>query len=154
MIIKMEGQDIDIRKNIISRYQPDAKVLVRYIPWLEEKRGSSIMDSYEGEGMMKTAFKFPVYDSTLLSFVKTAQKTQFMTRNYQYVYNRKRIRNIKQELELIHSASYRDIETLSGILSRYVLGGMTKASLWEQAVEYGVFVELLYKLRELMETDR
>lgn len=150
----MDELELDIRKNLIRQYQPDAKILVRYIPWLEGKRGSSVVESYEGEGAMKTAFTFPVYDSTLLGFIKTAQKTQFMTKNYQYVYNRKRIRNTKQELELIRSASYRDIDTLSGILSKYVLGGMTKGSLWAQAVEYGIFLELLYKLRELMETGR
>lgn len=150
----MEELDIDVRKNLIHKYRPDAKLLVRYISWLEEKRGSSVMSRYEGEGSEKTDFAVPVYDSTLLSFVKTAQKTQFMTKNYQYVYNRKRIRNAKQEIKLIKGASLRDIEMLSGILSRYVSGGMTKSVLWSQAVENGVFLEILYKLRELMETDR
>ncbi len=143
--------DIDIRKNIIHQYQPDARQLVRYIPWLEGKRGGSVMSTYEGEGARKTDFTFPVYDSTLLSFIKTAQKTQFMTRNYQYVYNRKRIRGTKQEIQLIRSATLRDVDTLSGILSKYVLGGMTKTVLWAQAVENNVFIEILYKLRELME---
>lgn len=146
-----EDLDIDLRKNIIRRYRPDAELLASYIPWLEDKRGGSVMESYEGDGVEKTSFTFPVYDAALLGFIQTARKTCFMDRNYPYVYNRKRIRNAKQEQALIQNATLRDMETLSGILSKYVLGGMTKSSLWAQGVENGVFLELLRKLKELME---
>jgi hypothetical protein len=143
--------DIDLRKNTIAEYQPDARLLVRYVSWLEQKRGDKVMNSYEGEGVEKTTFTFPVYDSTLLGFVKAAKGTKFMTRNYQYVYNRNRIRGVQQEKKAIANATLRDMELLSGILSRYVLGGMTKSVLWAEAVENGVFLEILYKLRELLE---
>lgn len=145
--------DIDARKNLIRQYKPDAERLVRYISWLETKRGDNVMSSYEGEGVQKTAFTFPVYDSTLLSFVKTAKQTQFITRNYQYVYTRNRIKNTEQERKRIKSATLRDIDLLSGILSRYVLGGMTKSVLWAQGVESGIFLEVLYKLREILEIN-
>ena len=145
--------DIDTRKNLIRQYQPDAKRLVRYISWLETKRGGDVMKSFEGDGVEKTAFTFPVYDSTLLSFIKTARETQFITRNYQYVYNRNRIKNTEQEKKAVRNASLRDIGLLSGILSRYVLGGMTKSVLWMQGVENGIFVEVLYKLREILEIN-
>lgn len=156
MVIQNNSQDLDIdaRKKIIRQYQPDAKLLVRYISWLEQKRGGDVMNSYEGEGVQKTTFTFPVYDSALLGFVKTAKTTQFITRNYQYVYNRKRIKTPEQEKVMIQKATLRDVELLSGILSRYVLGGMTKGVLWAQGVENGVFLEILYKLRELFEIDR
>lgn len=145
--------DIDVRKNLIRQYQPDAKRLMRYISWLETKRGGDVMKSFEGEGVEKTTFTFPVYDSTLLSFLKTARETQFITRNYQYVYNRNRIKNTEQEKRAIGSATLRDIALLSGILSRYVLGGMTKSVLWAQGVESGIFLEVLYKLREILEIN-
>lgn len=145
--------DIDTRKNLIKQYQPDAKRLVRYISWLETKRGGDVMQSFEGEGVEKTAFTFPVYDSTLLSFIKTARETKFITRNYQYVYNRNRIRNGEQEKKMVRGASLRDIGLLSGILSRYVLGGMTKSVLWAQGVESGIFLEVLYRLRDLLEIN-
>lgn len=145
--------DIDARKNLIRQYKPDAERLVRYISWLETKRGDNVMSSYEGEGVQKTAFTFPVYDSTLLSFVKTAKQTRFITRNYQYVYTRNGIKNAEQERKRIKSATLRDIGLLSGILSRYVLGGMTKSRLWAQGVENGIFLELLYKLREILEIN-
>lgn len=145
--------DIDTRKNLIQQYQPDAKRLVRYISWLETKRGRDVMKSFEGEGVEKTAFTFPVYDATLLSFIKTARETRFIDRNYQYVYNRNRIRNAEQERKAVRSASLRDIGLLSGIFSRYVLGGMTKSVLWAQGVESGIFLEILCRLRDILEIN-
>ena len=152
MVIQNKTQelDIDARKNLIQQYQPDAKLLVRYISWLEEKRGSDVMKSFEGEGVEKTTFTFPVYDSTLLSFIHTAKQTRFMTRNYQYVYSRNRIKTLEQEKEMVKRATLRDMELLSGVLSKYVLGGMTKSALWTQGVEDGIFLEVLYRLRELL----
>lgn len=145
--------DIDARKNLINQYQPDARRLIRYIPWLETKRGNDVMSSYEGEGVQKTAFTFPVYDSTLLSFIKTVKETQFINRNYQYVYTRNRIKGTEQEKKAVRNATLRDMELLSGILSRYVLGGMTKSSLWAQGVESGIFLEVLCRLREILEIN-
>lgn len=145
--------DMDARRNLIKQYQPDAKRLVRYISWLETKRSGGVMKSFEGEGVEKTAFTFPVYDSTLLSFIKTARETQFVTRNYQYVYTRNRIKNAEQEKKVIAGATLRDIGLLSGIFSRYVLGGMTKSVLWAQGVESGIFLEVLYRLREILEIN-
>ena len=145
--------DIDARKNLIRKYQPDAKRLVRYISWLETKRGSDVMDSYAGDGVQKTTFTFPVYDSTLLGFVKEARETQFITRNYQYVYTRNRIKTTEQEKRAVRSATLRNMELLSGVLSRYVLGGMTKSVLWAQGVENGIFLEVLYRLREILEIN-
>ena len=146
--------DIDARKNLIKQYQPDAERLVRYVSWLETKRrGSDVMDSYAGDGVQKTAFTFPVYDSTLLGFIRTAKETQFITRNYQYVYTRNRIKTVEQEKRAVRGATLRDMELLSGILSRYVLGGMTKSVLWAQGVESGIFLEVLYRLREILEIN-
>lgn len=145
--------DINTRRNLIKQYQPDARRLARYISWLETKRGSDVMDSYKGEGVRKTAFTFPVYDATLLSFVKTARETQFVTRNYQYVYSRRRIKDTEQEKMELKNATLRDMELISGIFSRYILGGMTKSVLWAQGVENGIFLEVLYRLREILEIN-
>ena len=145
--------DINTRRNLIKQYQPDARRLARYISWLETKRGSDVMDSYKGEGVRKTAFTFPVYDATLLSFVKTARETRFVNRNYQYVYSRRRIKDTEQEKMELKNATLRDMELISGIFSRYILGGMTKSVLWAQGVENGIFLEVLYRLREILEIN-
>lgn len=149
----MQELDIDTRKKLIQQYQPDAKRLMRYLSWLEEKCGSGAMNSYEGEGVQKTSFTFPVYDTTLLNFVKTAKETKFITRNYQYIYTRKGIKNAEQEKKAVKNATLHDIELLSGILSKYVLGGMTKGVLWSEGVRNGVILEVVYKLKELLGAD-
>ena len=38
-----------------------------------------------------------------------------------------------------------------GIMAKYVLGGMTKGKLWSEAVENGVFLQALLKIKELLE---
>ena len=153
MLFRSKELDINTRRNLIKQYQPDARRLARYISWLETKRGSDVMDSYKGEGVRKTAFTFPVYDATLLSFVKTARETRFVTRNYQYVYSRRRIKDTEQEKMELKNATLRDMELISGIFSRYILGGMTKSVLWAQGVENGIFLEVLYRLREILEIN-
>ena len=57
----------------------------------------------------------------------------------------------QDELRCIANARIVDMFLLKGILSKYVLRGMTKAVLWSEGVENGVLLAVLYKLRELME---
>ncbi len=141
--------DIDNRRKIIEQYKPDAQLLIRYIPWLEQKKDEQVVKEYgKEEG---TVLSFPVYDSTLLSMVKTAQKTCFMNRNYRYVYSRYGIRSVEKELELIESATLREMDLLGGILSRYMMSGMTKGSVWPEGVQNGVYLALFMKLRELVD---
>ncbi len=53
----------------------------------------------------------------------------------------------------LKNATLRDMELISGIFSRYILGGMTKSVLWAQGVENGIFLEVLYRLREILEIN-
>lgn len=72
-----------------------------------------------------------------------------MNRNYPYVYTRNRIRNHDDERKLIAGAGGRDWDMLCGILSKYVLGGRTKAALWSEAVEENLFFLVLEKMRKI-----
>ncbi len=36
------------------------------------------------------------------------------------------------------------------IFSKYILKGMTKAGLWSEAVESGIFLELLLKMKDII----
>ena len=94
---------------------------------------------------------FPVYDGTLLRFVKEASRTKLMDKNYRYVYTRNHIRTPEDERRVIRAAELKDWDILRGILSRYVLGGMTKASLWSQAVQEDIFYLVLSKMKEIIE---
>ena len=106
---------------------------------------------YEYENLSQHSIGFLVYDSTLMSFVKEVQKTTMMDRNYPYVYSRNGIHDSDDELYAISHAQIQDIPVILGILSKYILGGMTKGVLWTQGVENGVFLESLLKLKELLE---
>lgn len=141
-------EDIKGTEEIIKAYREDVAKLSRYISWLETKSGSDVMSSYCAD---QSTFSFPVFDGTLMSFVKEAQATKLMNRNYRYTYSRNHIKTAKDELSLIRTASIKDFGMLCDILSKYVLGGMTKAQVWREGVENRIFLEVIVKLKELIE---
>lgn len=145
--IQSEKEDIAYRQQVVNEYRPDVEKLARYLPWLESKMGSSVQQSYSGSGIEEHSISFPVYDSTLMSFVKEAQRTKLMDRNYRYVYSRSRIRTLQDELRIIERCSIQEMDVLKGILSKYVMGGMTKGRMWSEAVETGIFLYVLKKMK-------
>lgn len=97
------------------------------------------------------SFSFPVYDATLMSFIKEASKSALMEKNYSYTYTRNHIKTHDDERRLIRAAELKDWDILRGILSKYVLGGRTKAVLWSEAVQENIFVMVLEKMRKIIE---
>lgn len=144
-------EEIEYRRKMIRSYKEQVEPLLRYLPWLEEKKGCCVSSSYNGEELTEHSMSFPVYDSTLLGFVKQVQRTQLLDRNYVYVYTRYHLRSSADELAAISRVDTRSMEVLTGVLSKYVLGGMTKGYLWPEAVEKGIFLGILLKFRELFE---
>lgn len=138
------------RKKLIDYYKADVELLMRYIPWLTQKAGQKTAQIFNGEGIGTHSVTFPVYDSTLMALVKDAQRTTMLDRNYVYVYSRNRLRSAKDELALIADAELKDMENLTGILSHYILGGMTKGTLWTEGVENGVLLAVIDKMREII----
>lgn len=143
-------QDFDYKRQLIERYKDDVEPLFRYIPWMETKKGAKVSSSYRENDLASHSMPFPVYEGTLLSFVKDVQKTKLLDRNYMYVYARYRMPSPKEERALIESVTLTNMEILTGILSKYVLGGMTKGFMWSQAVEEGIFLAILLKFQELI----
>lgn len=135
----------------LAEYRKDIERLVTYIPWLEKKAGGEVSRIYDGDGISGSTISFPVYDSTLLSFVNEASASGLMDKNYLYLYTRRGIRTVEDELKAIEGAELTDGDVLCGILSKYVLGGMTKGVVWSQAVKDGVFLAVLKKMKVLME---
>ena len=138
-------------EEIVEYYKQDAIKLFRYLNWLESRSGKSVSSIYGAEGIATNSVPFPVYEGTLLSFVKEASATRFMDKNYVYVYSRKQLKGPKDELRLIQNATIRDMGDLAGIFSHYVLGGQTKTRLWSEGVTYGIYFALLTKVKELIE---
>ena len=138
-------------EEIVEYYRQDAVKLFRYLSWLESKSGQKVSTIYGAEGISVNSVPFPVYDGTLLGFVKEATNTCFMDRNYVYVYSRRRLKTAQDEMRFIENATIREMDDLAGILSHYVLGGRTKARLWSDGVTYGIYFAVLTKMKELIE---
>ena len=153
MVIDMsvDEKDIEYRKKVVQEYKQDVERLIRYLPWLEEKSGSNVSETYTGSGITEHSVAFPVYDSTLLGFVKEVQRTNLLDRNYRYVYTRNRIVTCQDELRAISNSDITRMDVLKGILSKYVMGGMTKGRRWPEAVHNRVFLNVVKKMKENLE---
>lgn len=139
------------REEIIICYKEDVARLLKFLPWLEKISGGESSGIYSGEGIGETSMAVPVYDSTLLSFIKEIRTTDFINRNYVYTYSRYRIRTAADELRVIDACSLQEVSVLGDILSKYVLRGDVKGAVWSEGVSNGVYLALLLKLKDLME---
>lgn len=138
-------------EQVLDIYKSDVEKLSKYLPWLEEKSGKAVSDVFSGDGISEHSVPFPVYDGTLLSFIREAEKTAFMDRNYRYVYTRNRLKSKEDERRFIESIDILRMDQLGGILSNYVLGGRTKAKLWSEGMNYGIFYYTVKKAKELVD---
>ena len=119
--------------------------------WLETKKGVNVSSTYAGDGIGEHSIPFPVYDSTLMALVKLLQTSPLVDRNYVYVYSRNRIKTVADEIKLIHESELKDINNIGAVLSRYVMEGMRKGSMWTEAVSNGVFYEAIAQLKKDIE---
>ena len=139
------------RQELISKYRQSLGQIFRYLPWLKEKSGNDMTKHYQGADMPKKSIVIPVYDSTLLGFVKEMNATGLMDRNYVYTFSRNRIRTEQDELRIIDRAELKNINIVFDIMAKYVLGGMTKSALWPKGIENGVFYHGLKRIKEILE---
>ena len=73
-------------EDIVQRYRPELSKLTPYLNWLKDNAHTEVAQSYSNSDLK--SMPFPVYDSNLLAFVKAAQTTNLLDRNYVYVYTR------------------------------------------------------------------
>ncbi len=145
-------------EDIVSRYRPQLQKIVPYLRWLKDNSSNAnVAQSYSNSDLK--SMPFPIYDSNLLAFVKACQTTDLLDRNYVYVYSRNHLNSAKDELAFIQDATITDMDDLAGILSKYILGGMTKGTVWAEGVRNGVLYLVVEKMDELcrfwgQESDR
>ncbi len=144
-------QGMQYRQQQVEEYKRVLEPLFRYLPWLEQSAGTSVSRNYSGPEPGAQSMVFPVYDSTLLNFVREAEKTSLMDRNYRYVYTRNHIRSHADERRVIQNAGINEWKILCGILSNYVLGGRTKAILWNEGAEEQIFYLVIKQMRKIIE---
>lgn len=138
-------------RELAAKYKQELTPLLRYLNWLEQNAGKNLTTNYKGNEDGNHTMSFPIYDSTLLSFIKEASKTSFMDKNYAYIYTRHNINTPIDERKLIEKATMQEWNILCGILTRYVRGGMTQSYLWTQGMTESVLYLTLAKMKELIE---
>ena len=136
--------------NLID-YRSDVEKLAAYLPWLESKAGADVSRNYDDNGIGSSSIAFPVYEAMLLNFVNDAGKTGLIDKNYPYVFAELSIRTVEDEIKATERADIKTGAILCAILSKYVLGGATKGTLWTQAVKEGVFLAVVRRMKELVE---
>ena len=144
-------QGIEFRQQLVQEYKQSVMPLLRYLPWLEQQNGRRVSSIYGGENISEHSVAFPVYDGTLMNFVREASKSSLMDKNYRYVYTRNHLRNHDDERKLIEAATWREWGNLKGILSKYVLEGRIKGLMWSEGVQEGIFYLVLKQMREIIE---
>jgi len=142
---------MEYRQKTIAEYKEAVMPLLKYLPWLEQNAGKAVSSTYRGQEMGEGTLNFPVYDGTLMSFVREASKSPLMERNYQYVFTRNRLHSHEDERKIIAKAGWKEWDILKGIFSKYVLGGMTKGTLWNEAVQESIFYLILKQMKEIIE---
>ncbi len=146
----MDNDDLTQVQQYIKKYDADMAKLQPYIPYFEEKLGQAVSKPYDGE-QGHSSMEFPVYEGTLMSFIRTAQKTVFMDRNYVYAYTKRRIKTTAQEDACLKNATIKDEDFLNAVLSKYVMEGMRKTGVWQDAVRRGLFLNALKKHKEILD---
>ena len=131
-----------------DKYEAALGALSAYMPWLEQHKEQSVSQDYKDSA---STMAFPVYDSTLLAFIKQAQNTGLLDRNCVYLFNKRNLRGKQDELDFIAGARLPDMDDLWGLLSYYVLEGMTIGSKWSEGVSSGIFYEVLAKMQGLLQ---
>jgi hypothetical protein len=142
---------MEYRQQLVEDYKQVLLPLLRYLPWLEKNAGKAASSNYTGSEVTEHSLAFPVYDGTLMNFVKDAAKTSLMDKNYNYVYVRNKIQSHDDERRIIKNAGLNEWNLLCGILSKYVMGGRTKGRLWSEAVQEGIFYLVLDQMKGIIE---
>ena len=143
------NEEITQGEQFCQQYREEILKLTRYLPWLSSVSGNDVSKAYDGS-LGKSDISFPVFDSTLLNFVKELQKTQFMDKNYPYAYTRRHIKTPEDEIKYIDKAWLNDIDYLKAVLTKYTTEGMRKAGRWSEAVDRGLYTRVIEKLYEIL----
>lgn len=141
-------EQFNLREQIVTEYGEDLEKLEKYLPWLEKKSATDEQKYYKGDEDF-TVIPVPVYDSTLLAFIKEAKNTKFMDRNYQYAYRRYHLQTPEDEIKAMERAKITDIKLFCGILSKYVMRGQTRSVVWTEGLVNNVYAVWIRRLNKI-----
>ena len=139
----------------VAKYAPDVDKLVAYVPWLEEKYGLEVKKTFDNPDVVAGSMPFPVYDSYMMEFIRTAENTGFMDPNHIYTFLRNKLKTDADiELFISNCDSLKDLKDLGNIVARYVMGGRTKSRLWSEGVKSGILLSAITKMRDILQIYR
>lgn len=142
------------RQELLETFTDDAKLLLKYVSWLQNCDGQQLSANYDGEGIEEHSMSFPIYDSKLLAFMKDVKRTKFLNKNYVYTYSKYIIKTDQDEKKMIEKCTIRDIRILGDILSKYAIKGSTISTVWKVGVQNGVYLAVILKLKEVLEIHK
>jgi hypothetical protein len=134
---------------LMQDYKMKIKPLTDYLPWLQQATEKAVVSEYKGDGISAASITFPVYSADFMGFIKACTVSGLMDRNYPYTYSRRRLDNHDAERRAIIGATWKEWDVLCGILSKYVLGGRTRASLWKEGISEQIFYLTVSKMQEI-----
>ncbi|MCR4745431.1 MAG: hypothetical protein K5894_09415 [Lachnospiraceae bacterium] len=134
----------------IREYGDDVMALAEYIPYFMSKAKGDFSKKYDGK-YGESSLNFPVYDSTLLAFIKKAGQSKLIDRNYPYIYTRYRIKDHEDERNFIARATIRDVKILKGFFSKYVIEGNRIAKRWSEGADERIYLGVLEKMKGFIE---
>ena len=94
-----------------------------------------------------TSTKIGVFEDETLLFEETLRHSTEEIAQYASIVDQK---DFRKEI-ITNLLAAKDFDILAGILSRYVLLGMTKGTLWNEGTYNGVFLNLILKMKEIVE---
>jgi len=135
----------------ISINAPGIKELIKFIPYFEKATGDSACTWSAAEKTDENTFNmaYPIYEGKLSEFIETFYNTNLVCHNYIQITQEKGIQNMEQMAAAVETA---DIELTKAILTAYIRGERFCDGLWETAVEDKIFLRILYRLKELIES--
>lgn len=137
-------------QEIFAVYKDDMLKLIDYLPWLEATSGkSSVSGMYDNMEPGDRFMSFPVFDGNLLRFIRDAENTRFIDRNYVYVISRNRLDSVDKEIAFVKSCDIYKTYDIGGVLSKYIIEGRVKAFMWSEAVDKGIFLEIVRRIQEI-----
>ena len=107
-------QSTEYLRQLLQEYKKQALPFLRYLPYFEKNAGQAGGTMYQGDASGGNVMRFPVYDGTLMEFVREASRSPLMDRNYSYVYTRNRIRTHEDERRIIQAADLKDCVIAAG----------------------------------------
>lgn len=136
-------------KLLSSDKKDDINLLLDFIPYFESDNNNFCTFTQPEEGEDENIYaSYPSYDKGLTDFIDIVYETGILKENYLEYLKEEKIENADSS-EIIHIIKQSDILLLRSILTYFVRQERFCDGLWGEAAKDKIFLNILYRLREL-----